>query len=290
MFEKYVENLRLVRGYSRNTVDAYSRDIDQFLKFLEQRQIGFANSFQATWVELYIQEDCKGKSARSVARIVSSIRSFVTFLMKEKILNSAKIQWPKVSFAKPLPTVISPEKMIDLLGAANSSTVKGVRDQALLELFYCCGLRVSEITDMNVSDIDLQEKMIRVLGKGNKVRLIPLHAQAVSRLVDYLSRSRPSLVKKKRAPELFISTHGKKMTRQSVWHAIKKYSSMIGISAAVSPHTLRHSFATHLLERGADLRSLQTLLGHASISTTQIYTQVSKEHLHKTLKKFHPRN
>ncbi len=221
--------------------------------------------------------------------MISSVRSFLKFLMKEKLITELKLQPVKLSFSKPLPKALPLQKLIEMLALPDINTPKGKRDRAILELFYSSGLRVSELTELVSTDVNLQEAWVRVLGKGDKVRMVPVGAMAIQTIQDYITNGREKLTRKKNLRHLFVSSQCRKMTRQTVWHMIKTYALQVGISAKTSPHTLRHSFATHLLEGGADLRSLQAMLGHASVSTTQMYTHVSKKHLHATIKKFHPR-
>jgi len=289
-YERYLENQRTVRRLSHHTIEAYARDLLGFVQFLEKEKIPLQKSFNQAWVEQYIQKKSKDKqSTRSIARMVSSVRSFVKFLMKEKMIETSKIQWPKLSFSKPLPDVIPYNKLSEMLGLPDQETPSGLRDRAILELFYSSGLRVSEMSDLQPTDVHEQDKWVRVIGKGEKVRMVPIGEHALISLKNYLERGRLKLCKQKTCRNLFVSRLGKKMTRQTIWHLIKKYAKQVGISHYTSPHTLRHSFATHLLEGGADLRSLQAMLGHSSVSTTQMYTHVSKQHLHQTIKKFHPR-
>lgn len=289
LYERYLENQRTVRRLSVHTIEAYARDLSGFITFLEAKKIAYQKTFSQEWVEKYIQDRSKSDSTRSIVRMVSSVRSFVKFLMKEKWIDQTKHQWPKLHFSKPLPNVISIQKMVEILELPDAASPQGMRDQAILELFYSSGLRVSELVNLSSADINQQEKWVRVLGKGEKIRMVPLHDRAIQKIQTYMTSSRHLSCKNKIIKALFVSSHGRKMTRQTVWHMIKKYAKLAGIQGHTSPHTLRHSFATHLLEGGADLRSLQTMLGHSSVSTTQMYTHVSKQHLHKTVKKFHPR-
>lgn len=289
-YERYLENQRTVRRLSHHTIEAYARDLTLFLKFLDQKKINFQSTFSPKWVESFIQEQAKtDHSTRSVARMISSIRSFVKFLIKEKKIDSAKFQWPKLTFSKPLPEVIPYAKLTEMLEIPDAKTAVGIRDRSILELFYSSGLRVSELVNLQPTDVHTQDAWVRVTGKGEKTRMVPVSEQAILTLGNYLEQARLKLCRKKNVRHLFVSQHGKQMTRQTVWHLIKKYAKQVGISHYTSPHTLRHSFATHLLEGGADLRSLQAMLGHSSVATTQMYTHVSKQHLHQTIKKFHPR-
>lgn len=290
VYESYLENQRTVRRLSHHTVEAYSRDLLGFIQFLEKEKIEFNRQFSTQWLEKYMQHLSKNKqSSRSIARMISSVRSFVKFLMKEKHIDTGRIQWPKLHFSKPLPEVIPYAKLNEMMNLPNLNKPAGIRDRAILELFYSSGLRVSEMSNLLPNDIHEQDKWVRVVGKGEKARMVPILDSAIEALKNYTQNSRSLLCKKKNIRHLFVSGQGKQMSRQTLWNLIKKYAAQIGISHFTSPHTLRHSFATHLLENGADLRALQAMLGHSSVSTTQMYTHVSKQHLHNTIKKFHPR-
>jgi integrase/recombinase XerD len=289
-YERYLENQRTVRRLSHHTVEAYARDLLGFLQFLDQQKITFQKTFTHQWLETYIQHRTKEKqSTRSIVRMVSSVRSFVKFLMKEKLIEQGNPQWPKLNFSKPLPDVIPYTKLDEMLNIPDITTPIGLRDRAILELFYSSGLRVSEMVNLQSIDIHEQDKWVRVTGKGEKMRMVPVNDQALQSILNYMQEARVLFCKQKSMKFLFVSQQGKKLTRQTVWYLIKKYAKHVGISHYTSPHTLRHSFATHLLEGGADLRSLQAMLGHSSVATTQMYTHVSKQHLHNTIKKFHPR-
>lgn len=290
VYEHYLENQRTVRRLSPHTVESYARDLQGFIEFIEKKKIPFQGVFSPEWLESYIQHKSKSESSnRSLVRMISSVRSFIKFLMKEKKIEQVKHQWPKLHFSKPLPGVVSIQKMIEMIELPDATTNQGIRDQAILELFYSSGLRVSELVNLVTTDFNMNEKWVRVTGKGEKMRMVPLHDRVIEKIQKYSSEARQSFCKNKVVKFLFVSSHGRKMTRQTIWHMIKKYAKQIGIHSGISPHTLRHSFATHLLEGGADLRSLQTMLGHSSVATTQMYTHVSKQHLHLTIKKFHPR-
>lgn len=290
LYEYYLENQRTVRRLSPHTIESYARDLQGFIEYLDQNKIKFNGTFLPDWLESYIQQKSKSETSnRSLVRMISSVRSFIKFLMKEKKIEQMKYQWPKLTFSKPLPSVVSIQKMVEMLELPDVSTKQGIRDQAILELFYSSGLRVSELIDLVTTDLNTKENWVRVTGKGEKTRMVPLHDRAIEKIEKYATNARQSFTKNKIVKFLFVSSHGRKMTRQTIWHMIKKYAKQIGIQSNTSPHTLRHSFATHLLEGGADLRSLQTMLGHSSVATTQMYTHVSKQHLHAIIKKFHPR-
>jgi integrase/recombinase XerD len=289
LYERYLENQRGVRRLSRHTIESYSRDLLSFITFVEKEKVG-PNRITMHILDQFVHFlSPKKHSTRSIARMISSVRSFLKFLMKEKLIPELKLQPVKLSFSKPLPKALPLQKLIEMLALPDLNTAKGKRDRAILELFYSSGLRVSELTELVSTDVNLQEAWVRVLGKGDKVRMVPVGAMAIQTIQDYITNGREKLTRKKNLRHLFVSSQCRKMTRQTVWHMIKTYALQVGISAKTSPHTLRHSFATHLLEGGADLRSLQAMLGHASVSTTQMYTHVSKKHLHATIKKFHPR-
>lgn len=289
-YERYLENQRTVRRLSHHTIEAYARDLQSFLQFLEKQKIDFNGTFSSQWLENFIRHQTKtDHSNRTTARMISSIRSFIKYLIKEKKIENQKFQWPKLGFSKPLPDVIPYTKLQQMFELPNLKTNLGIRDRAILELFYSSGLRVSEMVGLLPNDIHEQDKWVRIMGKGEKVRMVPVSDMAIVCLQAYQQKARAIFCKKKNIRHLFVSSHGKQMTRQTIWHLIKKYARLVGISHYTSPHTLRHSFATHMLEGGADLRSLQAMLGHSSVGTTQMYTHVSKQHLHQTIKKFHPR-
>ncbi len=286
--DRFMESAVFESGLSELTLDAYAGDLDAYLSFLENQ--GFREPSGVTrkiLLDHLIDLRKKGMSARSTARHLSAIRRFHRFLREEGVVQTD----PTDGFETPrsirtLPHVLSQRQVEDMLVIPDASTTEGARDGALLELFYSCGLRISELSRLPMRDLSLEEGMVRVLGKGGKVRLVPLGGQAIARLRQWLSMRNTW---KPRDDTVFISRRGRRMCRTSVWQVVKRYANLAGIPFNVTPHTLRHSFATHLLDHGADLRAVQEMLGHADISTTQIYTHVSSERLSRAHREAHPR-
>ncbi len=288
ILKNYTNFLKIEKRYSANTVEAYRRDISRFLQFAGE---GPVEAFDSTQIRSYLLKCLEeGRNSRSTARYLSSLKSFFNFLCAEDYLkdNPAKIlESPKLW--RKLPNVISLDEVEALLACPDPKTLNGIRDKAMLEVLYATGLRVSELVSLKVSDVDLQVGFLRSLGKGSKERVVPLGAVAQEAVQDYLDVARRSLLNGKTAHELFITRLGRKMTRQCFWKTLKTYALKANLKSSVSPHTLRHAFATHLLERGADLRSVQEMLGHSDISTTQIYTHILQDRMRAVHDKFHPR-
>jgi integrase/recombinase XerD len=288
ILKNYTDFLKIEKRYSTNTVQAYRRDITKFLEFAGE---GPLESFDSASIRSFILtclED--GRNSRSTARYLSSLKSFFSFLCEEDYLkdNPADIlESPKLW--RKLPNVIGLEDVEALLASPDPQTVLGVRDKAMLEVLYATGIRVSELVSLKVSDVDLEVGYIRSMGKGSKERVVPLGAVAQDAVQDYIDLGRRVLLNGNTAHELFITRLGRKMTRQGFWKIVKACALKANIKTSVSPHTLRHAFATHLLERGADLRSVQEMLGHADISTTQIYTHILQDRMRKVHDAYHPR-
>ena len=296
----FLQHLIVEKGFSQNTAEAYRNDLNQFWEFLQKKRNGSAGS-QYPWSSVnldsfndYIVElrGRKGYRDTTTARKIAAIRSFFGFLFE----NGAIFQDPTESLGSPrvgrsLPKCLSKEDVTRLLDAAcKDSSNEARRDAAILELLYATGLRVGELVSLNVPDIDLQESYIRCWGKGSKERIVHLYPKAVKELKQYLTRTRPNLVKNRNGESaLFVNHRGERLTRQWVWNILKNYGAKAGIQQQITPHTLRHSFATHLLENGASLRHVQELLGHSSISTTQVYTHLTGRQLHKEYEVSHPR-
>ncbi len=288
MLKNYTDFLKIEKRYSTNTVEAYRRDISQFLDSAGE---GPVEAFDSTTIRSYLIKCLKeGRNSRSTARYLSSLKSFFNFLCAEdhiqenpaEILESPKL-WRK------LPSIISLDEVEALLACPDPKTLSGVRDKAMLEVLYATGLRVSELVSLKISDVDLEVGYLRSMGKGAKERVVPLGAVAREAVQDYIDIARRVLLKGNTSHEMFITRLGRKMTRQGFWKVLKAYALKANIKTSVSPHTLRHAFAAHLLERGADLRSVQEMLGHADISTTQIYTHILQDRMRKVHDKFHPR-
>ncbi|MCB0271467.1 MAG: tyrosine recombinase [Bdellovibrionales bacterium] len=290
LVEQFLEYHRTVLQHSKHTVENYQRDVRIFTQFLQKKQnthdINKIQTSHITNFVTYLSATLHYQS-KSILRACSAVRSFLNYLRKQKILHEdVVVTFPSVARPKTLPHPITQSQAIALIEKPNIETPLGIRDRAFLELMYASGLRVSELIGIKISDIAWDEQMVRVHGKGDKTRIVPFSRQAQVWLIKYAQDVRPAW--KPQTNILFVSHQKKPLSRQSIWYRIKHYATLAGIKK-VSPHTLRHSFATHLLEGGADLRSLQEMLGHASLSTTQIYTEVSKSQLQKSYEKFHPR-
>ena len=290
--DQFIDYLRLERGLADNTIQSYSRDLVRFVQFLETRNLTLLNLSQKQ-IKEHLGILRKGLSARSVARNISTIKMFFRFLVSEghsKENPARLLETPRL--AHKLPVILSMDEVERLLNRPKVSTQKGKRerDRAMLELLYATGLRVSELVGLKVLNVNLESGYVRTLGKGSKERLVPIGEKANVAIREYLSNGRLLLEKGAESPYLFLNFRGRQLTRQGFWKLIKTHAINSGISKNISPHTLRHSFATHLLERGADLRSIQIMLGHSDISTTQIYTHVESERLKEIHKKYHPRS
>ena len=290
--DDFLNFLTVEKGYSKNTIDAYRNDLVQFSKFLEAQHVDDWPKVTKDHLTTFIL-DMKQReySSSTVARKVAAVRAFLHFLVSENIIGSdpsENLDSPSVT--KRLPRPISQEEIEALLAAPDTEKgIRGIRDKALLELLYATGMRVTEVVSLDVEDINLASSTIRCLGKGAKERIIPIYPKAVQALEDYLEHGRLTLIRDADEKALFVNHRGERLTRQGLWLIIKRYVKQVGISEMVTPHTLRHSFATHMLNGGADLRNVQKLLGHANISTTQIYTQVTNKHLREVYDDAHPR-
>jgi integrase/recombinase XerD len=287
--DQFFNYLKVERGLSGNTIQAYSSDLTKFLRFLEVQKIGALEVTREN-LSTYLLLLSKGISPRSLARSLSSIKGFYRFLVAEGKLetNPARLQ-EAPRLPRRLPGALSMNEVERLLCQPDPSTPTGLRDQAMLELLYATGLRVSELVHLKVFDLNMEAGFLRTLGKGAKERLVPVGTKALEAVKAYLLYGRRGLVKGTNPPFLFLNGRGKALTRQGFWKIIRAYGRKALIRRKISPHSLRHSFATHLLEGGADLRSVQLMLGHADISTTQIYTHVTRERLKQIHEQFHPR-
>ncbi len=289
--DEFLHYMGVEKSSSRNTLQSYGADIHRYVDFLAERGIYDPGDIDAALVALFMGHlSSEGLSERSAARIASSIRSFHAFLLREGIsetLPTGRLESPR--FPRRLPRVLSVAQVESLLESPAGADARGTRDRAMLETLYATGMRISELTGLDVSNLDLAEREVRVYGKGGKERLVPLGWTAASTLEYYLVWGRPKLLKSGAERAVFLNRLGGRLTRQGAWKIILGYADKAGLTGLMTPHTLRHSFATHLLENGADLRSIQELLGHASISTTQIYTHVSHEALREVYLKAHPR-
>ncbi len=287
--KEYLITIRIERNLSPKTCDAYKRDLTDYLSFIKAEKI--TNITQMD-IRNYIRElDNRELAPSSISRRFSSIRSYHKFLSAEKLMNDNPtliLSGPKSP--KKLPSVLSENEISSIINCIDETSQFGKRDKAIIEMLYSCGLRVSELCDLDLSNLFLDDDLIRIFGKGMKERLLPIGKRAKTYLNNYLIHVRSSFKKKDQSSSVFLSRNGKPLTRAMINKIINKWSSLSGILKTVSPHTLRHSFATHLLEGGADLRFVQALLGHSDITTTQIYTHLDKEHLREVYKTHHPRS
>jgi integrase/recombinase XerD len=290
--ELYLTWLELDKGLSKNTVKSYHSDISQFLKFLFKKKLKNWDSVQSSHFDAWLNQlGAEGLSKHSQSRKFTSIRSFSKFLLSERIIKKdfSELSYrPKLD--KKLPITLEINEMTQLINVAKSDTIYGLRDYCIIELMYSAGLRVSELCFLKIEHMNIEDGILRVFGKGSKERIVPLGENAKRALDAYLVRSRPSFVNTNTDTTIFLSRMGKGLSRKTIWYMIKRYSEKALIKKAIKPHTMRHSFATHLLEGGADLRSIQDLLGHADISTTQIYTNMQKARLQEEHSIHHPRN
>ncbi len=289
--EEFLDYLTLERSLSPNTISAYRKDLSKFLGFLREKRKPDARAMvHEDLVEFIYMLKEQSLKASSVARNIVAIKVFYRYLVSQKHLNqdpTELLDSPRLG--RYLPGVLSVEEVDRLLRTINANGQAKVRDLACFELMYACGLRVSELVNLRLVDIDFQLGVIRCMGKGGKERIIPMGRTAGEVLERYLREARPGLLKGRESVYLFLGRGGTRLSRQMIWKLIRAYCREAGITKSVSPHTLRHSFATHLLERGADLRIVQELLGHSNISTTQIYTHLDQDRLKSVHRKFHPR-
>lgn len=290
--DEYLHFIKVERGLSSNTQENYQRDLAQYKEYLTERGIHNWNEVDRFVILDFLQKlRDENKAASSVVRMMSALRQFHLFLRQEDLTNDNPMQHidsPKKQ--EHLPDTLSMEEVEKLIETPDVTTPLGLRNRAILETMYATGLRVSELISLKRDDLHLSMGLIQTIGKGNKERIIPIGDIAAQWLERYFVDSRPKLVKNKELPEVFVNFHGNKLTRQGIWKNIKAIVKEAGIQKDVTPHTLRHSFATHLLENGADLRMVQELLGHSSISTTQIYTHVTKKRVAEVYQKYFPRD
>jgi len=289
--DRFINYLLVEKGLSQNTISSYSADLSLYLDFLKAKGLqNVADSDTPFVLKHLIALRDGGLGPRSRARHLVTLRGFYRFLVKEKILEANPAQLvdlPKIG--RRLPDVLRLDDVIRLLDSPDPSKPLGLRDTAMLELLYAAGLRISELVTVAMQDVDLEACFVRVLGKGSKERVVPMGQEARKKLDAFLQSGRPALLKGRLSPYLFVTRSAKPMTRQGFWKLFKQYAKQAGISNDITPHTIRHSFATHLLERGADLRTVQVMLGHVDIATTQIYTHVAQERLKAVHSQYHPR-
>ncbi|NEU30821.1 site-specific tyrosine recombinase XerD [bacterium LRH843] len=289
---EFLHYIRVERGLASNTIQSYERDLkqyEQFVKKVEGEKL-LTNIDRQTIVHFLYHLKEQGRAETTMARMIASIRAFHQFALREKLADSdpsVHIDSPKAS--KRLPKVLSMEEIEALLDAPSGNDLFGVRNRAMLETLYATGMRVSELINLTLADTHLTMGFVRCIGKGNKERIIPLGGAATKALEYYLQYGRPDFMKKNSHDILFVNHHGRPLSRQGFWKILKQLAEKANIQKELTPHTLRHSFATHLLENGADLRAVQEMLGHADISTTQIYTHITKVRMKDVYSKYHPR-
>lgn len=289
--EKYKRYLLLEKGLSANSIDAYMTDLQKLIDFMESKGIDM-KSVQTIHLEEFLAElHDKDISSRSIARIISGLRSFFRFLILDKIRTddpAELLEAPRIGLK--LPVVLSVEEIDSLLGVIDLSTAEGTRNYAIIETLYSCGLRISELTNLRFSNLFFKEGFIRVEGKGSKQRLVPISDVAIQKIQDWIYYRNQIPIKKGSEDILFVSSRGKAISRVTVFHYIKLYAEEVGLQKKISPHVFRHSFATHLLERGANIRVIQEILGHEKITTTEIYTHIDRHFLRQEIIEHHPRS
>lgn len=302
LISAYLDALWLEKGLSENTLSAYASDLKKFSQWLNTQSQDAKTLLNVSRIDIFDyladrKQTGNGKdgksqhvSVRSTSRFISCLRGFYRHALRENLISedpSSQIDFPKLG--RPLPKALTESDVEALLSAPDLENAMGMRDRAMLELLYACGLRVSELVSLEMSQLNLRQGVVRLFGKGNKERLVPMGEEAISKIDQYLKSGRAELLSQGLNDVVFPSKRGQKMTRQTFWHRIKHYAVVAGINSDLSPHTLRHAFATHLLNHGADLRVVQLLLGHSDLSTTQIYTHIAKQRLHDLHREHHPR-
>lgn len=289
LLDDFIDHLWLEDGLAKNTLSSYRQDLSLFATWLETRQLKLDSIAQYN-IQEYLAFKFPQSKPRSVSRLIASLKRFYRYLLREnKISQDPTLQIEAPKLPRSLPKSLNENEVIALINAPNSDEVLGLRDKAMLELLYASGLRVSELVNIKTTEVSLNDNIVRITGKGNKTRLVPMGEDASAWISRYLRESRPAILHQRLCDSLFVTTRAEAMTRQAFWHNIKRYAGIADIKKQISPHVLRHAFATHLLNHGADLRVVQILLGHADISTTQIYTHVARERLKSLHKKHHPR-
>lgn len=290
IIEQFCDQIWMEQGLSDATLSSYRSDLKLFSKWLQKQGKTLINSAPSDIQQYLAERYTKQYSSRSTARFLSSARKFYRYLLQSnqiKVDPTQQIESPKIQ--PPVPKSLSEDEVDSLLSEPDLDTALGLRDKAMLELLYSSGLRITELISVEMNQIGFQQGVMRVIGKGNKERIVPIGEEALQAIAQYIRHGRAELANEKVSDCLFLSTRGQRMTRQTFWHRIKFYAKTAGIRKHLSPHTLRHAFATHLLNHGADLRTLQMLLGHSDLSTTQIYTYVAKERLKQLHSQHHPR-
>lgn len=291
LIDTFLDSLWLEKGLSENTLKSYRHDLQAFVDWLFENNQSVAGVSRAD-INLYLSHRLqKGLKARSTARSLSCLRALYRYMLREKLIENdptLRVENPKLG--RPLPDTLTEMDVEQLLAAPDLETPLGLRDRTMLEVLYACGLRVSELTELRLGQVNLRQGVIRILGKGSKERLVPMGEEAISWLTRYLADARGELLKDNLGQDVvFPSNRGVAMTRQTFWHRLRKLAASAGIQKKLSPHTLRHAFATHLLNHGADLRVVQLLLGHSDLSTTQIYTHIAQQRMKELHQQHHPR-
>lgn len=289
--EEYVLFLTVEKGLSATTIEAYRTDLNQYQAFIEASALTSIDDISTDTIIKFLKHlSDAGKRAKTISRMQSTIKNFHQFLMAERVMtHNPTVKLTAVKQDKLIPEYLTVSEMNTLLETPDT-TLAGTRDRLIMEVLYACGLRVSELTELSLDDLNLEMGFIRVRGKGSKERIVPV-TDFVSRMIeDYIRSTRLDLLKDTNTEQLFLTNRGRGFTRQGLWKMIKKYALLSGINKTITPHTFRHSFATHLIENGADLRAVQELLGHTDINTTQIYTQISNVKIREMYKTYHPRN
>jgi integrase/recombinase XerD len=290
ILRRFLDYLSVEKGLSPNTIRSYSLDLAKLFLFFRKEKISWLKASEGDLIKFIHQHSRANLSPRSLARLISSTRSFYRFLVLDGLIAKS----PATNLSTPklwldLPKFLTEQEVQNLLAQPEGKNIRGIRDKAMLELLYATGLRVTELVSLKLKDLNLEQVYVLCQGKGGKERIVPFGHSAQDALREYLQRARPKFLKKE-DPTLFLSSRGKAFTRQGFWKMLKGYGRKAGLEKKISPHVLRHSFATHLLERGADLRSVQLMLGHSQITTTQIYTHISRKHLREVYNKYHPRS
>jgi integrase/recombinase XerD len=286
----FLSHLRVERGLASNTIEAYFRDLEKFRRYLQQSGLDFASAGPNGIRSFLLWLEKQSLDSRTVARQMVSVRGLYRYLRREALIEknpTENLESPRVW--KVLPKYLSQEETEKLLAQPTSDDALGLRDRAMMEMLYAAGLRVSELVTLRVADLNIESGYVRTIGKGNKQRIVPVGRAAITALQEYGANSRPQLLGGRPSPYLFVNRRGGRLTRQGVWFLLSRYGKLAGIRKPITPHLLRHSFATHMLARGADLRSLQMMLGHSDISTTQIYTHVATARLKEIYQRHHPR-
>ncbi|MBW2038648.1 MAG: site-specific tyrosine recombinase XerD [Deltaproteobacteria bacterium] len=291
ILDPFLHYLAVEKGLARNTLEAYSRDLIAYLDFLEQEGISsLSETTKLTVMAFVLSLRKRGLSLRSITRALVALRGLYRYLSQEGYLEVNPLEDMELPRVSPtLPHVLSVQEVERLLAQPDAGTPRGIRDGAMLELLYATGMRVSELVDLPIGGLNRDVGFVTVRGKGSRERIVPIGEVAMEKVGIYLERVRPVILKGRESPYLFLNNRGGKLSRQGFWKILKNYALRAGITKRITPHTLRHSFATHLLERGADLRFVQAMLGHVDISTTQIYTHVNQEYLKRLHRQFHPR-